>query len=110
MTMGSRAGGASFHKKQKCSHFLVVREVLRGSTTNNTIDRGSNFVELWSPYSLRSFLRGPMKAALSWGVWNLPWPNLELVCVRRDFLRVRVLFLGPMQQPLIMMKSCLTSP
>ena len=55
-----------------------------------------------------------MKAALSWGVWNLPWPNLELVSmnlrlifsralflvwVRRDFLRVRVLFLGPMQQP-----------
>ena len=55
-----------------------------------------------------------MKAALSWGVWNLPWPNLELVSmnfrlifsralflvwVRRDFLRVRVRFLGPMQQP-----------
>merc|ERR1719400_2741205 len=123
MTMGSRAGGASFHKKQKCSYFLVVHEDLRGSTSNNTIERRSHFAELRSPYSLRSFLRGPMKAALSWGVWNLPCPNLELVSmnlrlifskalflvwVRRDFLRVRVRFLGPMQQPLIMMKSCLT--
>merc|ERR1719170_85144 len=94
MTMGSRAGGASFHKKQKSSHFLVVREVLRGSTTNNTIDRGSNFVELWSPYSLRSFLRGPMKAALSWGVWNLPWPNLELVSTFWTTLKSRSNFKG----------------
>ena len=65
-------------------------------------------------YSFLSFLRGPRKAAFSAWVWNLPWPNLEvvsmnlrlifsralfLVWVRRDFLRVRVLFLGPMQQP-----------
>ena len=26
-----------------------------------------------------SFLRGPMKAALSAGVWKRPWPNLEEV-------------------------------
>merc|ERR1740128_1200610 len=59
-------------------------------------------------YSFLSFLRGPMNAALSWGVWKRPWPNLEevsmnfkltfskylfLVWVRRDFLRVRILFL-----------------
>ena len=55
-----------------------------------------------------------MKAAFSAWVWNLPCPNLEvvsinlrlttsmalfLVWVRRDFLRVRALFLGPMQHP-----------
>ena len=55
-----------------------------------------------------------MKAAFSWWVWNLPWPNLEvvsmnlsctfsralfLVWVSRLLRRVRALFLGPMQQP-----------
>ena len=65
-------------------------------------------------YSFLSFLRGPMKAAFSWWVWNLPWPNLEvvsmnlsctfsralfLVWVSRLLRRVRALFLGPMQQP-----------
>ena len=65
-------------------------------------------------YSFLSFLRGPMKAALSWGVWKRPCPNLLLVSmnfrlifsrarflvwVSRDFLRVSTRFLGPMQHP-----------
>ena len=65
-------------------------------------------------YSFLSFLRGPRKAAFSAWVWNLPWPNLEvvsmnlrlifsralfLVWVSRDLRRVSSLFLGPMQQP-----------
>ena len=65
-------------------------------------------------YSFLSFLRGPRKAAFSAWVWNLPWPNLEvvsmnlrlifssalfLVWVNRDLRRVRTLFLGPMVQP-----------
>merc|ERR1712203_796920 len=60
------------------------------------------------------------EGSLSWGVWNLPWPNLEevsmnlrlifsnaflLVWTRRDFLRVRTRFLGPMQHPLMLLSA-----
>merc|ERR1712111_86957 len=33
-----------------------------------------------------------------------------LVCTNKDLRRVNTRFLGPMQQPLIMTKSCLTNP
>ena len=33
-----------------------------------------------------SFLRGPMKAILSLGVWNRPWPILELVSMNLSLI------------------------
>ena len=73
----------------------------------------------------RSFLSAPMKPALSADVWKRPCPSFELVsmnlrlivsraerlvCTKSDFLKVMIRFLAPMQQPLIMRKSLLTSP
>merc|ERR1719397_1541811 len=124
MTMGSRAGGASFHRKAKVfslpggpGGFLWINL----QNTGNMTPFCRNLVALL----LAVLLEGTHEGSLVLGVWNLPWPNLELVSmnlrlifsralflvwVRRDFLKVRVRFLGPMQHPLIMMKSCLTSP
>jgi len=63
--------------------------------------------------------------AFSSAVWNLPCPNLEEVSMNlrvisswavlevwanKDFLKIKTLFLGPTQHPLINKKSFLTTP
>ena len=44
-------------------------------------------------YSFLSFLRGPMKDALSCGVWKRPCPNFELVSMNLRLIFSRYLFL-----------------